>query len=148
NVDLQGRDAKAVDKDNVIYLQLILEMLARGFEFYPIDLYKSHAVQFRPEGEKGIRIPLCCLPGVGKGVARTLSLTVKNSQRDFISQEDLLSSCRQTEQAVLDKACRGLDLLPEEEGLGHVGQTSLDALAEYGALGSLPESNQMDLFSF
>ena len=148
NVDLQGRDAKAVDKDNVIYLQLILEMLARGFEFYPIDLYKSHAVQFRPEGEKGIRIPLCCLPGVGKGVARTLALTVKNSQRDFISQEDLLSSCRQTEQAVLDKAGRGLDLLPEEEGLGHVGQTSLDALAEYGALGSLPESNQMDLFSF
>ena len=148
NVDLQGKDAKAVDKDNVIYLQLVLEMLARGFVFYPIDLYKSHACQFRPEDDKGIRIPLCCLPGVGKGVARTLSLTVKNNSREFISQEDLLSCCRQTEQIVLDKTARREELLPEEEELGHVGQTALDALAEYGALGNLPVSNQMDLFSF
>ena len=148
NVDLQGKDAKAVDKDNVIYLQLVLEMLARGFVFYPIDLYKSHACQFRPEDDKGIRIPLCCLPGVGKGVARTLSLTVKNNSREFISQEDLLSCCRQTEQIVLDKTARREELQPEEEELGHVGQTALDALAEYGALGNLPVSNQMDLFSF
>ncbi|MBQ3366617.1 MAG: PolC-type DNA polymerase III [Acidaminococcaceae bacterium] len=148
NVDLQGKDAKAVDKDNVIYLQLVLEMLARGFVFYPIDLYKSHAYQFRPEDNQGIRIPLCCLPGVGKGVARTLWLAVKNNSRKFISQEDLLSCCRQTEQIVLDKTARREELLPEEEELGHVGQTALDALAEYGALGDLPVSNQMDLFSF
>ena len=148
NVELQGKEAKAVDKDNVVYLQLILEMLARGFVFYPIDLYKSHAYQFRPEDEKGIRIPLCCLPGVGKGVARTLSLTVKNNPRDFISQEDLLSCCRQTEQNITDKIARREELLPEEEELGHVGQTALDALADYGALGDLPVSNQMDLFSF
>ena len=148
NVDLQGKDAKTVDKDNVIYLQLVLEMLARGFVFYPIDLYKSHAYQFRPEDDQGIRIPLCCLPGVGKGVARTLSLAVKNNSRKFISQEDLLSCCRQTEQIVLDKTARREELLPEEEDLGHVGQTALDALAEYGALGDLPVSNQMELFSF
>ena len=93
-------------------------------------------------------IPLCCLPGVGKGVARTLALTVKNSERDFISQEDLLSCCRQTEQLILDKAVRREELLPEEEELGHVGQTALDALADIGALGDMPVSNQMDLFSF
>ena len=148
NVELQGKEAKAVDKDNVIYLQLVLEMLARGFVFYPIDLYKSHAYQFRPEDDKGIRIPLCCLPGVGKGVARTLALTVKYNARDFISQEDLLSCCRQTEQIIIEKTARREELLPEEEELGHVGQTALDALAEYGALGDLPVSNQMDLFSF
>ena len=122
--------------------------MARGFVFYPIDLYKSHAYQFRPEDNQGIRIPLCCLPGVGKGVARTLSLAVKNNSRKFISQEDLLSCCRQTEQIVLDKTARREELLPEEEDLGHVGQTALDALAEYGALGDLPVSNQMELFSF
>ena len=148
NVDLQGKEAKAVDKDNVVYLQLVLEMLSRGFVFYPIDLYKSHAYQFRPEDDKGIRIPLCCLPGVGKGVARTLALTVKTSAREFISQEDLLSCCRQTEQRILDKVARKEDLLPEEEELGHVGQTALDALSVIGALGNLPVSNQMDLFSF
>ena len=148
NVELQGKDAKPVDKDNVVYLQLILEMLCRGFEFYPIDLYKSHSTQFRPEGEKGIRIPLCCLPGVGRSVARTLWLTVKNRSHEFISLEDLLSSCRQTEQEVTKKSARCLELLPEEEGLGHVGQTALDTLALYGALGNLPASNQMDLFSF
>ena len=100
------------------------------------------------KGEKGIRIPLYCLPGVGKGVACTLSLTVKNNPREFISQEDLLSCCRQTEQNVADKIARREELLPEEEELGHVGQTALDALSDYGALGSLPVSNQMDLFSF
>lgn len=148
NVELQGRDAKAVDKDTVVYLQLVLEMLCRGYEFYPIDLYKSHSVQFRPEGKKGIRVPLCCLPGVGKGVARTLYLTVKNTDREFISQEDLLSCCRQTEQEILAKPVNDTEYRPDEEGLGHVGQTALDALAEYGALGNMPASNQMDLFSF
>ena len=111
-------------------------------------MYKSHAYQFRPEDEKGLRIPLYCLPGVGKSVARTLSLTVKNNPREFISQEDLLSCCRQTEQYIADKIARREELLPEEEDLGHVGQTALDVLADYGALGSLPVSNQMDLFSF
>lgn len=81
-------------------------------------------------------------------MARTLSLTVKNNPRDFISQEDLLSCCRQTEQNITDKIARREELLPEEEELGHVGQTALDALADYGALGDLPVSNQMDLFSF
>ena len=146
NVDLQGKEAKAVDKETVIYLQLVLEMLARGFEFYPIDLYKSHSVQFRPEGEKGIRIPLCCLPGVGKGVARTLYLTVSNAGRPFISQEDLLSCCRIKEQEITEKAAKGAELPPEEDGLGHVGQSALDALEVYGALGDLPASNQMELF--
>ena len=77
-----------------------------------------------------------------------MALTVKYSERNFISQEDLLSCCRQTEQFILDKAARREELLPEEEELGHVGQTALDALAEIGALGDLPVSNQMDLFSF
>ena len=81
-------------------------------------------------------------------MARTLALTVKNSSRAFISQEDLLSCCRQTEQRILDKAARREELLPEEEELGHVGQTALDALADIGALGDMPVSNQMDLFSF
>ena len=148
NVELQGKDAKDVDKDNVVYLQLVLEMLARGYRFYPIDLYKSHAVRFCPEDDKGIRIPLCCLPGVGRGVARTLALTVKNNPREFISQEDLLSCCRQTEQSVAVTESAEEDLSFEEDGLGHVGQTALDALADYGALGNLPVSNQMDLFSF
>ncbi|MED9853714.1 MAG: hypothetical protein UFR15_05980, partial [Succiniclasticum sp.] len=146
NVELQGREAKTVDKDTVIYLQLVLEMLARGFVFYPIELYTSHSVQFRPENDNGIRIPLCCLPGVGKGVARTIYLTVKRLQRQFISQEDLLSGCRQTEQLIEAKKARREPLLPEEEGLGHVGQTALEALAAYGALGEMSVSNQIDLF--
>ena len=146
NVELQGREAKDVDKKTVIYLQLVLEMLARGYEFLPIDLYRSHSVRFMPEGEKAIRIPLCCLSGVGKSAAHTLYLTVRNLQREFLSQEDLLSGCLQTEQLVEEKKRRRETLSPEEEGMGHVGQTVLDTLSEYGALGSMPASNQLDLF--
>ena len=48
----------------------------------------------------------------------------------------------------MDKAARREELMPEEEELGHVGQTALDVLADIGALGDMPVSNQMDLFSF
>lgn len=151
NVEAQGFKAKPKDKETVIYLQLVIEMLERGFEFYPIDLYKSHPYMFMPEGDKGIRIPLCALPGVGKGVGKTLALAVKEEARDFISQEDLISACRSVEQKVMKKLlASGLPadeaLPPEERDLTHVGQSALDSLSEYGALGDMPVSSQTSLF--
>ena len=149
NVEAQGFQASPVDKTNCIYLQLILEMLARGFEFLPIDLYKSHGHRFLPEGEKGVRIPLSALPGVGDGVGRTLALTAKRAReegQDFLSMEDLIARCAKVEAETLRKAQDGAELSDEEQHLGHVGQSALDALNALGALGSLPETNQISLF--
>ncbi|MEE3478475.1 MAG: PolC-type DNA polymerase III [Succiniclasticum sp.] len=152
NVDAQGFQASPVAKTNVIYLQLILEMLARGFRFFNIDLYKSHGHRFIPteeDGVKGVRIPLSALPGVGDGVGCTLALTAKEARekdQPFLSMEDLLSRCSKVESAVHEKALQGLPLTDEERNLGHVGQTALDALNALGALGDLPETNQMSLF--
>ena len=152
NVEAQGFQASPVDKTNVIYLQLALEMLARGFRFFKIDLYKSHGHRFIPaeeDGVEGVRIPLSALPGVGDGVGRTLALTVKEAlenNQPFLSMEDLLSRCSQMENAVRMKAEQGLPLTDEEQDLGHVGQSALDALHTLGALGDMPETNQISLF--
>ena len=44
-----GNDATAKDKNMYAILELVLEMYERGFNFLPIDLYKSDAIKFKVE---------------------------------------------------------------------------------------------------
>jgi len=44
-----GNDASAKDKNMYAILELVLEMYERGFNFLPIDLYKSDAIKFKVE---------------------------------------------------------------------------------------------------
>lgn len=120
NVKLQGFKASAQDKANVTYLELVNEMFERGFCFENIDLYESDAERFRIT-EKGLRPPLGALSGVG-GVAAKAIAAVADKNNPFISQEDLRQRAG-------------------------VGRAVTERLAEIGALGDLPDSNQMDLFA-
>ena len=63
-IDLAGNNATTKDKNMYAILELVLEMYERGFEFLPIDLYKSHATKFLVEEGK-IRPPLNSIPGLG-----------------------------------------------------------------------------------
>ncbi len=119
DVYAQGMKANAKDKDTVTYLELAVEMLERGFEFEPIDLYKSHATRFLPT-EKGVRIPLGALSGIGTSAALSIDEARKTGV-PFISQEDLRVRSK-------------------------VSKSVIEKLAEYGALGDLPENDQIDLF--
>ncbi len=47
-----GNDATAKDKNMYSILESVLEMYERGFNFLPIDLYKSDAVKFKVENRK------------------------------------------------------------------------------------------------
>lgn len=119
DVYAQGGKANNKDKDTVTYLELAVEMMERGFEFEPIDLYKSHPTRFLPT-EKGVRIPLAALSGIGTSAALSID-EARKSGVPFISQEDLRVRSK-------------------------VSKSVIEKLAEYGTLKDLPENDQIDLF--
>ncbi len=119
DVYAQGGKANNRDKDTVTYLELAVEMMERGLEFEPIDLYKSHPTRFLPT-EKGVRIPLAALSGIGISAALSID-EARSSGVPFISQEDLRVRSK-------------------------VSKSVIEKLAEYGTLKDLPENDQIDLF--
>lgn len=119
DVYAQGYKASNKEKDTVTYLELVLEMMARGFEIQRIDLYKSHPTRFTVT-ENGLLPPLAALGGIGVTAAQSIC-EARASGQEFISQEDLRVRAK-------------------------VSKTVVEKLAEHGALGDLPETDQIDLF--
>jgi len=115
----------AKDDDTYTLLELVYEMRARGFEFLPVDLYKSRGDEFIIEDGK-IRPPFNKLPGVGGAAAEALYNACQQAVRDdqpFISVEDL-------------KRRSG------------ASSATIETLRLAGALKGLPETSQVSLFSF
>lgn len=74
-------------EENLIpILEICIEMYARGIEFVPVDLYRSHAVNFQ-DVEEGILAPLNALPGMGENAAR--SIMEAREKGAFKTVEDL-----------------------------------------------------------
>lgn len=121
-IKLKGNEASAKDESTYVVLQIVVEMLARGIEFLPVDLYKSDWRVYRIEDGK-IRLPFSAIDGIGETAAQALSDAVKRNPDGFIAADDLAN----------------------EPG---VGKSVVDALRNAGALGDLPESKQISLFNF
>ena len=110
----------AVEDDQMIVLELCHEFCKRGFSFLPMDIYKSGVKSFQIEGN-GLRPPFMALSGVGEAAAQ--SIAEEREKEPFMSQEDISIRCGKASSAVLQ------------------------SLRDIGALGDLPESNQLDLFA-
>lgn len=119
NVYQQGFKATAQDKSTVTYLELVIEMLERGLKFDKLDIYESDPVKFKITAD-GLRPPLAALSGVGEIAAKNIA-AARDRNNPFISQEDL-------------RLRTG------------ISKTVVECLAEMGALGDLPETNQINLF--
>ncbi len=117
-INAKGREASKKELDVYNNMLIFNEMLERGIEILPIDLKKSHAVKFVPEDGK-MRLPFGALSGVGERAA--ISLYEAAQSGDFISKEEFQASAGVSKSIIAD----------------------LDAL---GALGDLPDTNQISMF--
>ena len=116
----KGNDASAKEQDTYGILQIVIEMLARGYHFLPVDIYKSDWRVYNIEDGK-IRLPFSAIAGVGENAAKQLAQAKDDGMGEFISCDDLMAR-------------------------SGVGKSVVDSLREAGALGDLPESNQISLF--
>ena len=100
-------------------LQVVNEMMARGIEFLPVDIYKSHATTYEIEDGK-IRMPFGALAGVGGNAAIAL-MHARDGGGEFVSVDDFAQK-------------------------GGASSSTIEALRQVGALKDLPETRQMSLF--
>ena len=117
----ENKDSTQKDKDLMVIMELVIEMLCRGIRFAPVDLYESDATKFQLVSDTLIRMPFNALPGLGEAAAQ--SIVEARKETPFISVEDLRARTK-------------------------ISQSLVDLLRESGCLAGLPESNQTTLFSF
>ena len=122
NKKKNNQPVTAKEENTYVVNQIVIEMLARGIEFLPVDLYKSDWRIYKIEGDK-IRLPFLALSGIGGAAAKSIFDAVNDGNGAFLSCEDFMARA-------------------------HVGSAVVETLKSFGALGDLPERNQISLFSF
>ncbi|MDD6728500.1 MAG: PolC-type DNA polymerase III, partial [Eubacteriales bacterium] len=110
----------AKEESTYVVNQIVIEMLARGIEFLPVDIYKSDSRLYVIEDGK-IRLPFGAIDGIGENAAKAIADSRNDGGGDFLSYDDLMARAG-------------------------VGRSVVDSLKEAGALGNMPESNQISLF--
>ena len=112
----------AKEKDQFTALQVVNEMMARGVELMPVDIYKSRASEYYIEDGK-IRMPFSALSGVGENAAKSIVAGREECGADFVSIDDFQAKTGASSAVVT-------------------------ALKEIGALNDLPETAQISFFGF
>lgn len=118
-IEKMGQQASAKDRNLIPILEVALEMWVRGYRFYQVDLYRSHASRFEIVKD-GLLIPFSALPGVGLAAAN--SLVEARNEGNFTSLEDI-------------------------QRRGRVNKTVIDILERNGCLRDLPATDQLSLFA-
>ena len=118
----KGHEATAKEENMYVAMQVVNEMMARGVEFLPIDLYKSHATVYKLEDGK-IRLPFMSMAGTGESAAVALMKARDDGEGEYMSRDDL----------------------QQRAGISKSVMETLDAC---GALEGLPQSTQMSFFGF
>jgi DNA polymerase-3 subunit alpha (Gram-positive type) len=118
-INRKGKEATAKDNASYATLQIVNEMLARGIEVLPVDLYQSDATRYLVEDGK-IRLPFGSIAGVGEAAATSLA-QARESGGPYISIDDVQTRSK-------------------------VSKAVIESLQACGALTGLPQSSQMTLF--
>lgn len=118
-IDKMGYSATQKDKKLITILELAMEMYARGYKFYPVDIYGSDAVKFKVY-EDGLLLPFCALPNVGNSAA--LGIVEARLNKPFVSVEEF-------------------------QVRTHLNKTAMAILREHNCFQDLPETTQISLFA-
>lgn len=113
-----GNEAAKKDENMYPVLEIVLEMYERGFNFLPIDLYKSDAIKFKIE-DGAIRPPLNSIAGMGQIAA--LGIQEARTNGEFISKADIKKRAK-------------------------IGDAAIALLEKFGCVEGMSETNQMSLF--
>ncbi len=117
-IEKAGNEASQKDKKLLPILEVALEMCARGYHFYPVDIYSSDASRYLIKGQ-GLLLPFSSLPNIGRAAAE--GAVASRGDQPFLSVEDFQSRT-------------------------HLNKTSIDVLRQHNCFQDLPESNQIQLF--
>ena len=112
-------DATDKDEDLMTTLEACYEFYRRGFEFAPLDIYRSHATKFLPEDGR-LRTPFVAVSGLGESAA--WDILEGRKDKTFVSIEEFSAACPK------------------------VSRSHVEMLRELGAFGDLPETSQVSLF--
>ncbi len=118
--DYKKRSNELTKKEQDTYkdMRIVQEMYARGFEFLPIDIYKSKAKDFQIVDGK-LLPSLSTIDGLGDKAAEAVVDAVKDGI--FMSRDDFKNRTK-------------------------VSQSVIDLMVDLDILSMLPESNQLSLF--
>ena len=115
----QKKEATKTELDMYDDLEIVLEMYERGFEFLPIDIYKSDSSKFIIEDNK-LRPPLNTIPGFGTVAAQGI-VRAREEGGKFMSIDELKIRAK-------------------------IGNSGADLLKQFGCLEGMSQSNQLSLF--
>lgn len=120
--DYQKRKDELSKKEQDTYkdMRLVQEMYARGFEFIPIDIYKSLPHHFQIIDGK-LLPSLNTIEGLGDNAAVAIAEAAKDGM--FLSKDDFRERTK-------------------------VSKTTIELMSDLGLFGDLPDSNQLSLFDF
>jgi len=106
------------EKDVHTILEVVNEMLERGINFLPVDIYQSDATKFTVVGN-GVRPPLSALTGFG--TVNAVNLVKEREKGPFASKEELMLRAK-------------------------LGKAAMEILENNNCLIDMPNSMQMNLF--
>jgi len=118
-IELLGNSATPKDKEMVDDLDIVQEFYERGFEFLPIDLYKSHSNKFQIEDGK-LRPPFVVMAGLGPIAADSIYAAAQDVG-EFECIDDLQLKAK-------------------------LGKSAIELLHSFDVLKGMTQSNQMSLF--
>ena len=108
------------EQDTYKDMRLVQEMYARGFEFLPLDIYKSEPHHFQIVDGK-LLPALNTNDGLGDNAAVAIAEAAKDGI--FLSKDDFRERTK-------------------------VSKTTIELMSDLGLFGDMPESNQLSLFDF
>ena len=108
------------EQDTYKDMRLVQEMYARGFEFLPLDIYKSEPHHFQIVDGK-LLPALYTIDGLGDNAAVAIAEAAKDGI--FLSKDDFRERTK-------------------------VSKTTIELMSDLGLFGDMPESNQLSLFDF